>query len=266
MRITRVDSETVRCLITADDLSEQGIQLQDFFEHKQEAMDFLKGVLQQAIEEVDYHPTGAYMPMQITVLPDQSLSLTLSENSEEAFADLLRMLTDQMGLKLPNQLLTELGEVEEGERIKKIGEFLQSLKNFTSSMRDLIGQDGEENGESAQETEQPGLPQLDLRAENQLHFSSYIFSFRQMRNVIDCCRQIPSDVVLGSALYKDTSKNVYYLLVRRMETPARTFAAIFTLLYEYGSFMTTDEKMISSMSESQECLMAEHAIEQLRGL
>ena len=140
MRITRLDHETVNCLISSEDLSEQGIELQDFFDHKESAMEFLKNVMQQAAEEVNYHPTGAYMPMQMTILPDKSLSLTLSENSDEAFTGLLRMLTQQLGMTFSKQFLEELGEADENERIQRVGEYLKGLKAFTSSIKDLVEQ------------------------------------------------------------------------------------------------------------------------------
>ena len=63
---------------TEDDMDEQGIKLEDLFEKKKEALDFLQDVMKKAEEEGDYKPTGSFMPMQITVLPDHSISLTLS--------------------------------------------------------------------------------------------------------------------------------------------------------------------------------------------
>ena len=79
MEFKRINKDTVTCIITEDDMDEQGIKLEDLFEKKKEAMDFLHDVMKKAEEEVDYKPTGSFMPMQITVLPDHSISLTLSK-------------------------------------------------------------------------------------------------------------------------------------------------------------------------------------------
>ena len=75
MEFKRINKDTVTCIITEDDMFEQGIKLEDLFEKKKEAMDFLHEVMKKAEEEVDYKPTGAFMPMQITVLPDHSTGL-----------------------------------------------------------------------------------------------------------------------------------------------------------------------------------------------
>ena len=66
MEFKRINKDTVTCIITEDDMFEQGIKLEDLFEKKKEAMDFLHEVMKKAEEEVDYKPTGSFMPMQIT--------------------------------------------------------------------------------------------------------------------------------------------------------------------------------------------------------
>ena len=53
MKFTRINKDTVNCIITEDDLDEQGIKLEDLFERKKEAMDFLHEVVERASEEVD---------------------------------------------------------------------------------------------------------------------------------------------------------------------------------------------------------------------
>ena len=95
MEFKRIDKDTVNCIITEDDMFEQGIKLEDLFEKKKEAMDFLHEVMKKAEEEVDYKPTGSFMPLQITVLPDHSVSLTLSENASASFSEILKNLTDK---------------------------------------------------------------------------------------------------------------------------------------------------------------------------
>ena len=101
MEFKRINKDTVTCIITEDDMFEQGIKLEDLFEKKKEAMDFLHEVMKKAEEEVDYKPTGAFMPMQITVLPDHSISLTLSENASASFSEILKNLTEKAGIQIP---------------------------------------------------------------------------------------------------------------------------------------------------------------------
>ena len=39
-------------------------------------------------KNLNYKPTGTFMPLQITVLPDHSISLTLSENASASFSEI----------------------------------------------------------------------------------------------------------------------------------------------------------------------------------
>ena len=51
MEFKRINKDTITCIITEDDMDEQGIKLEDLFEKKKEAMDFLHEVMRKAEEE-----------------------------------------------------------------------------------------------------------------------------------------------------------------------------------------------------------------------
>ena len=123
MEFKRINKDTVTCIITEDDMDEQGIKLEDLFEKKKEAMDFLHEVMKKAEEEVDYKPTGSFMPMQITVLPDHSISLTLSENVTSSFSEILRNLTEKAGIKIPKKVLEDIGDSVDEDRINRLNEY-----------------------------------------------------------------------------------------------------------------------------------------------
>ena len=151
MKFIRVNKDTVNCIITEDDLDEQGIRLEDLFERKKEAMDFLHEVVERATQEVDYKPSGSYTPMQISILPDHTISLTLSENAEGAFEEIMRNLTDKLGLRFPQSFLEELGDASEQERIPKLQEYLSNLKQFAGYIKDMTGTVGKTSAEPAQQ-------------------------------------------------------------------------------------------------------------------
>ena len=74
MKFTRINSNTVNCIITADDMDEQGISIEDILGQSKEAMSFFQDIISRASEEVDYKPEGNVMPIQMAVLPDKSIS------------------------------------------------------------------------------------------------------------------------------------------------------------------------------------------------
>ncbi len=286
MKFTRVNKDTVNCIITEDDMDEQGLKLEDLFQKSKEAMDFLHEVMEKAIEEVDYKPTGDFTPMQITVLPDHSISLTLSENIEGAFADMLRNLTEKAGLRLPKNFLEELGDIPEEDRIPKLSEYLQNLKEFTNSVKDMAMKAGKEAGESAEDQKasehnsDDNIPVVSGRRSRiaddtpskeasdleRLKFKSFVFEFDSLRTVIALSHQIPENMRMFSALYKNCASGRYFMHFDRKDEKAKTFASVFSVCYEYGSFVTTKDIQILHMDENYDIVLKENAIETLRDL
>ncbi len=277
MKFTRVNKDTVNCIITEDDMDEQGLKLEDLFQKSKEAMDFLHEVMEKAVEEVDYKPTGDFTPMQITVLPDHSISLTLSENLEGAFADMLRNLTEKAGLRLPKNFLEELGDIPEEDRIPKLSEYLQNLREFTNSVKDMAMKANKEAGdisgnekENAEDDRRSQITEdnksKDVSDLEKLKFKSFVFEFDSLRTVIDLSHQIPDNMRMSSVLYKNCESGKYYMLFDRKDEKAKTFASVFSICYEYGSFVTTKEMLILHMDECYDMVLKENAIEILRGL
>ena len=279
MKFTRVNKDTVNCIITEDDMDEQGLKLEDLFQKSKEAMDFLHDVMEKAVEEVDYKPAGDFTPMQITVLPDHSISLTLSENLGGAFADMLKNITEKAGLKLPKNFLEELGDIPEEDRIPKLSEYLQNLKEFTNSVRDMamkVNGDmddqvvdqipvkkADNNRKTKIESEGTGEEVSEL---DRLKFQSFVFRFDSLRTVVALSKQIPESVGMFSALYKNPKTGRFYMLFDKKDEKAKTFASVFSICYEYGAFVTTKDMMILHMDENYECVLKENAVENLKAL
>lgn len=78
MRFRRINQKTINCIITREDMTRNGIVPGDLFEHKKEAMDFIKKVIRKAARAENVEISGEYGSMKITVLPDESVSLTFS--------------------------------------------------------------------------------------------------------------------------------------------------------------------------------------------
>ena len=123
MTFRRIDDSTVNCIITPEDMRERGLQIDDLFEKKKEAMEFLHAIVSEAVREVGFHPQGAVTSMQIAVLPDRSVSLTLSEKTSEAFRSLMGKLRDKLGIQFPQELLSELDALSDDERVERLKEY-----------------------------------------------------------------------------------------------------------------------------------------------
>ncbi|RKM57207.1 adaptor protein MecA [Butyrivibrio sp. X503] len=293
MEFKRIDKETVKCIITEDDMDEQGIKLEDLFEKKKEAMDFLHDIMRKAQEEVDYRPTGSFTPMQITVLPDHTISLTLSENSSSSFADMLKTVTQQAGIKIPKNVLEDLGDCENEERLQRLNEYLQSLKQLTSSVKDILDNTKKFTGKNDNKIPITSNPSADARRQlaeqitnsakerieeahkssdksqedlERLKFHEYIFSFADMRTAISFCAKAPTDIAIKGSLYRDAKRGAYYLHLERCSEDAKKFASLFTMAYEFGHFYASNPSVIAHIKETYECIIKDDAISKLSSI
>lgn len=87
MFFRRVNSKTIRCIISEQDMLQSGIRLDDIFERKQKAIDFIKGIISKAVEAENFQLSAEAASMKITVMPDRAISLTLSMDPHESPED-----------------------------------------------------------------------------------------------------------------------------------------------------------------------------------
>lgn len=284
MEFKRINKDTVTCIITEDDMFEQGIRLEDLFEKKKEAMDFLQDVMRKAKEEVDYNPNGSFMPLQITVLPDHSISITLSENSSTSFSEILKNLTEKAGIQIPKKVLEDIGESGDDERLGRLNDYLKTLKQFTNQVKDIVENKVSLNENETTSSARDKIEKISNKAvkphntpdknkeaskkqdENRLKFHEYVFKFTDLSTVISFCHKVPSDLKIESALYKSDSDNMYYMdIVRNNEDPKR-FAALFTMAYEFGHFQASNRNTIAYIRENYDCLIEKDAVSHLSNM
>ena len=281
MEFKRINKDTVTCIITEDDMFEQGIKLEDLFEKKKEAMDFLHEVMKKAEEEVDYKPTGAFMPMQITVLPDHSISLTLSENASASFSEILKNLTEKAGIQIPKNVLEDIGDSASEERINRLNEYLKSLKQLTNSVKDIVGDTSDKISVNSNATAQSNKSKADKistgagrkkelteeqKNEKRLKFHEYVFEFNDLNTVIRFCKKAPKGLKISSSLYKNAVNGRYYLDLLRQNEEPKVFASLFTMAYEFGHFQASNLHVIAHIKENYDCIIKCNAINELSSL
>lgn len=83
MKIERVDDKTVKCFISNEELEEFDITYKDFITRSEKAKEVVEEIIVQAIEEVGYKPPQFAMDMQIMMMPEKGMVLTLSEKTPD---------------------------------------------------------------------------------------------------------------------------------------------------------------------------------------
>lgn len=98
MQFKRIDKETVRCIISEDDLKEHGLDMDDFLANGEKTENFIKMVIDMASEEVGYQAPSGALSIQAAVLPDHMLILTLSERADGGILSILENLKTAVGM------------------------------------------------------------------------------------------------------------------------------------------------------------------------
>lgn len=83
MEFIRIDENTVRCIVTEDDMKEYNVELDDFIKNKSKVQEFLHLIVEKASDEIGYEPKDGLLAMQIMMLPKNRLAITFSEKMEE---------------------------------------------------------------------------------------------------------------------------------------------------------------------------------------
>ncbi len=84
LKIRKINDTTVNCIITQEDMKKHGIHIDDFFDRKKNAVEFIRGIILKAVNSADLNIKSSYTAMKISVLPDKSVSLTISQDPIES--------------------------------------------------------------------------------------------------------------------------------------------------------------------------------------
>lgn len=236
MKIERIDDKTVKCFISNEELEEFEITYKDFITRSEKAKEVVEEIIEQAIEEVGYKPPQFAMDMQIMMMPDKGMVLTLSEKTPEDLQKNPALM----------EYLKEMRKTLE-EHFGKPG--AEGLPQLPTGLSGEKGVDAQQTGEGAQ----PGTAQLPDFA---------IFKMATLRDLSEYARILPKNLRVESCLYAD--KGEYYLFLQRGHASYKRYSRACIQALEYGVLFGATEDKIVYLDEHAECLIPEKAIAKLR--
>ena len=96
MRFKRISTDTVRCIVTQDELKENGLEMDDFLSNNGRTEEFLRKMITLAEQEVGFKVQGGPLTIQVAVLPENKLALTFSEKQAGNLMEILESLRSAM--------------------------------------------------------------------------------------------------------------------------------------------------------------------------
>lgn len=250
MQIKKINENTLSCIISPEDLHANGFRIDDFFERKKEAVDFIRSTVAQAAVSENFDLQGEMTTMRVSVLPDHSLSLLITkETSREGAAQQIRKIAQSIMESIAAKAMEDAGlEAPATEAEAEQDPSARLLKALFPDTSEEEGESGSGQGEGAQAAD--------------VHTAdTYMFSFYTVRDAMDCGKVFAQAGPVESSFYYLKEDDVYFLIVRRTERTPKGFEKLVLSANEFGELITSQEQSISFVTEHGVCIAKEHAIE-----
>lgn len=253
MRIEKLNDKQIRCTLNQKDLQDREIGISELAYGTAKAKALFRDMMQQASYEFGFDADD--IPLMIEAIPllPEALVLVITKVEEPDELDTrFSTFTEERDWDAPEEDFDydEYDSFSEGndEDFIYMGareEVLEPDKLWGSAQDDITEgklPDIPAASSAKQEKDFISLPEalgMEPRPKQDAG-DSYrdvvvIFSFPSLETVSQLAEHIHSIYRGENTLYRDTRKNVYYLLLHRSQHPAEEFGRICNILHEYGT-------------------------------
>lgn len=227
MKFERVDDKTVKCFLSNEELEEYDIEYQDFLTQSDKAKQLIQEVVQQAAAQVGYKPPKFAFEMQIMVMPEQGMLLTLRD-----------------------------GDSPQMHPLQQLMMYLQGLKAALGQMQNAPGAP---QGGNAVPQQADGAP-----TQAPKHPVQAVFAFESLHNLMTYAAGLPTNLRVESRLYG--MRDFYFLYLARGKASGERFAKTCAQALEFSQICGTDDMQLKLLEEHADCLIAEKALRKLQGV
>lgn len=235
MKFKRINVDTVRCLISEEELWEHGLEVEDFLQNDGKAEEFLREIISQAAEEVGYKIKGGNISIQVSVLPDHVLALTFSEKPDAGIMNIL-------------------------EHLKSAVEHLsQNVKSETL--------DTGEGGQPSAPEGNPGvLPIGEAGGISAGSRMDYQICFDSLDIFGEYSRSVMLEVPVENSLYKLEGEDAYFLLMKRGTMTDKQLCRLLGASLEFASGIYSNDAIYAYIKEHGVAVIEENAIQKMQEL
>ena len=252
MKFQKVNDNVIRCIISQEEMNEKGVKIDDLMDNRSKAEEFLRDILKEAREKLDFQTSGEALNVQLSILKDGDVLLMISDDQNAVIRTMLDQLKDR-------------------------------LKDFQSEM-DVAVQKRRENGEKNKTNEkQVEVPPTKAPAPSEQPQDLYSATkailedakdedplamdlWAELQSIDDCMALARSLYLRGdveSKLYR--WDGIYYLSVWMVQTKREIAHNIFALS-EYATNIYLDGSNVYGVEEHGEVILAKDAVRTLASI
>lgn len=224
-----MENGSLRCILTQDDLEQNGIELEDFFSNTPNAREFLEKLIRIAEDEVGYKTSGNMMSIQAAIMSEDEIVLTFSDSQVSS-----------------SEILEHIKNMFHSSAQKETEEKQPDIKD------DILKEAGNQKKESQTTEAKEGY--------------AYLLTFVSFSSVRKFCRVLPINPAAESRLYYLDQKKQYFLWAD-LNSSSRGYVYEFVAAsMEYANTIEKDSVRSSYLEEHGDVIIKEHALEKLAQL
>lgn len=225
MEFFRIDENTVRCIVTEEDMREYDVKIEDFLRDRNKVQEFLHTIVERASDEVGYEPKDGVLAMQIMMLPKNRLAITFSEKEEndDDISDLIQQLA--------------------GATIEK-----------SSSLKEVF-----KDGEVVKEK-----PKTKVKKKDAPVSPIQIFRFNTLNDFEQFCNILSDKMTIKSSLYKDEKQKVFYSVIEKGRLSKVNFGHVCRMATEYGTYVSDKQDRKAYIEEHMNSVIKSKAVKVIK--
>lgn len=235
MKFRRIDEDTVRCIISKEDMQEYGIVLEDFFKNKGKIHNFLHEIVERAEQEIGYEPKEGLLSMQIMPISQNSISITFSEHEPEDYEEMM------------NSIKSSFEELQENA-----GELMEDEEFDETDIYENYDEDDVVRFGSKYENEDKDVKEVKKNVVGIEKAETIAINMDSIERLAEFCRVLGIEATVKSELYELKSKDIYCLIIEKGRLPITVMRHMITLAVEYEAGITDDVKIIAHIREHGE--------------
>ncbi len=239
MKFTRLNENAIRCVISQQEMSDFGVNIDDLMVNREKAEGFLRVILDEAKTEVDFQANGEALNVQLSVMPDGDISLMICDDQNMAIRAMLEQFKDKLK-SFSDYLLMEKDRLN-GKSQPEIKPYKPIPFDETSDGAKVVDEAAEDDP-----------LQMTLWSE--------------FYDLEDCIRLSKSLTHLGdveSDLFK--FEDMYYLSVKMVQTKKQMAHNVFAVA-EYSRQLFYDANLEIRLQEHGTPILLGHALKDLQAL
>lgn len=235
VKFKRINVDTVRCLITEEELHENGLDVDDFLANDGKTEEFLRRIITMAETEVGYKVHGGNISIQVSVLPDHVLALTFSEKTNAGIMNVLENLKSVM-----ENLSKNAAEVSQAQQEAEESEIpIQGAR--------------EKQAHAVSEGIIPGSCEYQIQFDSMEYFDAY-------------SRSVLLEMPVENRLYKLPQDHMYFLLMKKGDMNDRQLCRLLSTALDFATGIYSHDAVRAFIEEHGESIIEKNAIQVMQQL